>query len=284
MEERKSNKKTRIVIIASMLLLLIAIACLCGTTFARYITKKDVPSTQATVAKWGFVVNAETKDLFAKDYTLKDGATVAEKAADGTGVAVKSDGNVVAPGTTGSMTFGVTGTAEVLAEVSVSLVENSYKDVKLYTSGKETTPEHAPVMWTLQKKNTTEGDANNGKFEDVTGAVDVKLDVALSKIAAVKIDAGATADIEYKLIWSWPIEKTTGTPDEKSAWDALDTLLGRAAQGPAAADKPYPEATVTAVTENQKYTVVTTAETPVTYTADIVLDFTLTVAVKQIQE
>ena len=122
----KFNKRKSLIVIAMFVLLAVLIA-MSGMTFARYISSKEVPTQSATVAKWGFVVSADADALFGSDYKGTTLATVvanteeqlsvsAESAAEG-----QTRGLVVAPGTTGSMTFSITGEAEVRAQITVSM-------------------------------------------------------------------------------------------------------------------------------------------------------------------
>ena len=51
-------KKRSLFIVVAMVLLLAVVLGMGGTTFAKYITSKDVPVESATVAKWGYVITA----------------------------------------------------------------------------------------------------------------------------------------------------------------------------------------------------------------------------------
>lgn len=222
MEERKSNKKTRIVIIASMLLLLIAIACLCGTTFARYITKQEVPSTTATVAQWGFVVKADTKDFLGTDYTKTAGDTATKVNADG--VAVAAAATAVAPGTSGSIVFGVEGSAEVLAEVVIAKV-GDLQEITLTDTKNGDTVVHTPITWEVAKG--TAEDSINAAAPDHKN---LSLTNAFTKFetpANTYINAGDSSTIGwYKLTWTWALDDAANTNKDK-----YDTYLGFAAQG-----------------------------------------------------
>lgn len=286
MEERKSNKKTRIVIIASMLLLLIAIACLCGTTFARYITKKDVPSTQATVAKWGFVVNADASKLFSDKY---DNTGVAS--ASGTSVVtVKANNKVVAPGTKGEVTFRIEGTAEVLAQVDIAVSADA--DTKEVVLKKGETDVHKPVKWTLWTGTKGEGGAMS--YTEVAAAKDTDLATVLSTLTTQNttnfIDANTDCALFYKISWEWafetPVPADITDADEIAAkraeLDKYDTLLGYAAAGEV---KDYGVANVTAAdtTAHTATVVDSTAETDNEYSAEWGVSFTLSIGIKQVQ-
>ena len=66
MENKKTNRNTRLIILAVILALVVLLMCIGGSTLARYITSKSTTGNQATVAKWGYVVTVETKDLFGE--------------------------------------------------------------------------------------------------------------------------------------------------------------------------------------------------------------------------
>ena len=56
MENKKTNRNTKLIILAIVLALVVLFLCIGGSTFARYISSKNVPANQATVAKWGYIV------------------------------------------------------------------------------------------------------------------------------------------------------------------------------------------------------------------------------------
>ncbi len=290
MEERKSNKKTRGIIIAAMVLLLVAILCLCGTTFAKYITSTSVPTQQATVAKWGFVVSANADNLFGTEY--KNGTKVA---AGTTGVDVKSSvkltetgtelRNVVAPGTSGSMKFHVTGSAEVQAALDLAMT--NVKEIALKSD--ETTVVYNPVKWTLK---TGDSETNLSATTDTTNKTLAEL------VAAVKKETtyapGTPVNLYYELSWNWAIEADvsdiTGTTeqDEKdkaeriATQDKYDTILGCFAQGIGV----YGNIEIKAddVDSNKTVAVYTDAKgIKTTYQVDIKLAFDLSISVEQTQ-
>ena len=115
------NMKRKALIVAVMALLLVAILAMSVSTFAKYTTSATTGSNTATVAKWGFVVNAQAGGLFADQYGGTDsGLADAYVSGDTVFVDANGSGNVVAPGTTGSLTFSITGTAEVRSQVTVT--------------------------------------------------------------------------------------------------------------------------------------------------------------------
>ena len=114
--KNKSRKSKKLLVVVAVILMLGLVVGMGAMTYSRYVTSGSTAQT-ATAAKWGFVVTVSADDLFASDYTKADGASLATKAT-GTGVAVHASTtgtNLVAPGTTGSMTITISGSAEVLA-------------------------------------------------------------------------------------------------------------------------------------------------------------------------
>ena len=219
------NTKRRFLIVAVMVLLLVAVLAMSVSTFAKYTTTTGVQSNSATVAKWGFVVAANATDLFGTAYASDaNTATTQVVVKDNTnGTAIKSTAttpaNLLAPGASGSMTFSIDGTAEVLAKVTV---EANGTDISIATGGNT----YYPITWTLTKGGTP-----------VTGCEDVQLSAILNYLNAGDkdelIDAGEEYAFagEYELTWVWAFDGdgvASGLTDLDR--DAADTLLGRAAE------------------------------------------------------
>lgn len=221
--EKKDNRKS--VLLIALLLLLVAIIGFGGYTLSKYITSKSTDST-ARVAKWGFTVDADNSKLFGDQYKWKDNAS--GSTTDGTGtLTVKADTagtNLVAPGTSGSMTFSVRGKAEVLAKVEMKVAEG-YHDIALKLTKDGTDYTYNPVKWTLKKN--TEDVVTNGTLEAVVAALNGQYKVEENHDTAT-IAAGTPIDDEYTLSWAWAFEGTevpAGVEGLNS--DALDTLLGQ---------------------------------------------------------
>lgn len=217
--QKNSNKKS--VFVIALLLLLVAVIGFGGYTMSKYISSKTADGT-ASVAKWGFEVTANGDGLFGKEYkydagkkasVIKDdtSATLTVQAATG------NTSNLVAPGTTGSMTFSITGTAEVRSQISVSLTGN---DVVLkYTATGVANGEYAPVKWTLKKKGETEALVNNGSFKDLQDGL-AGLSATVVEANAAYANAG-----EYTIEWAWAFE-TGDNDNDKALNNKLDTFLG----------------------------------------------------------
>ena len=228
--ERKNNKKTAVIV--ALLLALIALMCFGGYTFSKYVTSGKGSGT-ANVAKWGYTASVDTTKLFGEEY--KYDAAKAASTVDGTGanLTVKVDPanerNLVAPGTTGSMTFKVGGKAEVRALLSMGIDVHTYKDVVLKIR-KTQTPETAyteyrPVKWTLKKND---GAVTTTVAEKVTLAkVAEKIhEESINKAYAPNEELATTT---YELSWAWEFEGTGSVLD--LSIDQLDTILGQMAAG-----------------------------------------------------
>lgn len=221
--QKNSNKKS--VFVIALLLLLVAVIGFGGYTMSKYISSKTADGT-ASVAKWGFEVTANGDGLFGKEYkydagkkasVIKDdtSATLTVQAATG------NTSNLVAPGTTGSMTFSITGTAEVKSQIAVSLTGNDVV-LKYKTSPEGETLDYAPVKWTLKKDGVVVTD----------GATELK-NVTLAQIATVlnDYDADVAANATYAhagtytLEWAWAFE-TGDNDNDKALNNKLDTFLG----------------------------------------------------------
>lgn len=228
--QKKDNRKSIFVI--GLLLLLVAVIGFGGYTLSKYVTKKDA-SGSASVAKWGFKVSADAKNLLGSEY--KYDGTNSTVNAGGDKVTVKANtsaGNIVAPGTTGSMTFTIGGTAEVKATIAVDMKVTS--DVvlkyKTTTAAPEATPdEYYPVKWALKK---TVGENTTTVVENRTLA-QLKDDLATLNATVGAGEAYANA-ATYTIEWAWDFDANgVGTND------ALDTFLGKIANDANATDDNY---------------------------------------------
>ena len=238
--QKKDNRKS--VFVIALLLLLVAVIGFGGYTLSKYVTKKS-ESGSASVAKWGYTIEANASKLFGTKYTFdKTNSVVTDSDTKLTVEASDAATKKVAPGTTGSMTFSVKGTAEVLAQLSISMTD--VKDVKLVykkgTDGAET--EYTPVKWTLKKNNAVVSVKLNESDPDVTALSGVSLAAIQKGLATVSTITPNAAEINdtYTISWVWDFEnKTAGaTSEQKEETDSLDTLLGMLANaGTHTADK-----------------------------------------------
>lgn len=207
--ERKNNKGKALIIVVAMILMLVLVVGMGAMTYARYKTSGTSGTQTATAAKWGYVITVDAGNLFGTDYnydTSKKISTIATS--DGVAVNASGDANVVAPGTTGYIKITVTGSAEVLAKLSIS-VNGTPTEIHC--------GDYYPVKWKLEEGEATDAAATN----TLTTLTNVSKDLS----------AGGT-DISqtYTLSWVWALEDT----DPKSNKDVYDTAIGYKAQG-----KPY---------------------------------------------
>ena len=181
-------------------------------TYARYIST-GTHADQATAAKWGFVVNVDTSKLFSTDY-VQDG-DYSKPTANDAGVAINAANQSLAPGSTGSLTVSVSGSAEVLAELVISLYVT--KNIHLDT--------YYPVKWSL----ATQTGSNTPVAVD--GATGLALDAFQAKLATLSrtINAGDSLDVKYVISWAWDFNGDNS--DEAEAASIKDTLIGYKAQG-----------------------------------------------------
>ena len=218
--ERKNNRKTTVII--ALLLALIAILSFGGYTLSKYVTSGG-STGKAQVAKWGYTLEIDGSNLFGKNYKFDDKASKVTK--DTTGLTVKASGdyNVIAPGTTGSMTFKIGGQAEVKALIAMGITPEKDITLKLKKAdGQEIV--YNPVKWTLKKNGKVITGLENKTLIDVAGAFH---DMTSNPVSSVKKPGEVLEETTYELIWAWAFEGTdtfTGiTADE------LDTILGRCA-------------------------------------------------------
>ena len=215
--ERKNNKKAAVII--ALLLALIALLCYGGYTLSKYVTGSSKTGT-AQVAKWGYTMKVDGSNLFGKNYKFDGVASKATADSDGLTVKASGDYNVIAPGTTGSMTFTIKGHAEVKALIAMGITPE--KDIILKvqkTGGKEIV--YSPVKWTLKKNGVVVTGAENTTLEAVAATFHHDPVVGLKKAG------DELAETTYELIWSWAFEGTetfTGITVNE-----LDTIFGRCA-------------------------------------------------------
>lgn len=223
--ERKNNRKTTVII--ALLLALIAILSFGGYTLSKFVTSGG-STGKAQVAKWGYTMEIDGSKLFGKNYKYDGVASKVTKNADGLTVKASGNYNVIAPGTTGSMTFTIEGQAEVKALIAMGITPEKDVTLKLQKAGGEEIV-YNPVKWTLKKNTHVIPGMENTTLHEVAGAFH---DMISNPVSSVKNPGDVLADTTYELVWAWAFEGTetfTGiTVDE------LDTILGRCAN-----DKSY---------------------------------------------
>ena len=206
------NMKKKVVIVATMVLLLAAVLLMSMSTFAKYTSTATTDAQTATVAKWGLTLQADATNLFSANYGAADNTTKLAATSSSTGVNVAAASAVVAPGTTGSMTFTVAGTADVSAQVKFAL--NMTSEIAL--------DDYKPVKWTLN--NGTSNVVTNGTVADINNYFNTNAE-------DLTITAGSVVDAKtYTLTWSWAFDNASVTVGSLNGNQA-DALLGQAATG-----------------------------------------------------
>ena len=214
---RKRNHQIEIFIfVVVMLSVVVAIS---GLSFARYTTSGTGTPNTARVAKWGFVIDVDAKDLFA---SADNGSDDAGLTTDGDGLSVAAGAIAVWPDTTGTLRFTVSGTAEVTAEISFEIPDD-LAIVCLKNGEGETV--YSPILWTLTK---------NGEAVVTRG----DLDAIREALAATVIPANQEVNDSYVLTWEWPPERGADR-EEQAANNGYDTLLAKYKADPR--ENPLPE-------------------------------------------
>ncbi len=251
--QKKDNRKS--VFVIALLLLLVAVIGFGGYTLSKYVTKKSETGS-ASVAKWGYTIDVKAGKLFGTDYKFVDTTSVVTDA--GAGVTVKSSdvNNRVAPGTTGHMTFEVTGKAEVLSQIKISIADTNFSDVVLkYTEGEGTddVKTYAPVKWTLKKDGEATALVDGKTLSDVKDALAKLYKTEEGKDVSTAVNT--TINDKYTLSWAWAFE-TGENAGQKAENNELDTLLGMIANDPT-------------VTANGNYKKAEGTSTEINFTLDI---------------
>lgn len=245
MTQSNSNNRKKTVVIVALILALVLLLGIGGYTLAKYISGGN-GNGEANVAKWGYAINVNTDELFGKKYkadVVTDDSTAANLEVATTG---KTD--VVAPGTSGSMTIAISGTAEVAAKLNISMT--NVQEISL-TVGDNV---YNPVKWTL----------NDGTTDVVKDGTLTAVAAKLNEVKNVEYNAGDVVNTTYTLTWKWDFTDATNFND--IAIDTLDTALGQIANG----------TTVTEVTNVNGGSVAVTA-------SNKTVKFTLTASIEQIE-
>lgn len=223
--ERKNNRKTAVIVM--LLLALIALMCFGGYTFSKYVTHGNGTGT-AKVAKWGYTVDVDTSGIFGEQYKKEAGAfSTITTSNDGLSVKTDTTGKkIVAPGTTGSMTFKVGGKAEVKARLYMGITPNKDVVLKIQKSG-EAEIVYNPVKWTLKKNGVVVDDAQNVTLIEIAD----KLNHEPVSVGGTYEAGTEVPETTYELSWEWAFEGTetfTGITVNE-----LDTILGQRANNAA---------------------------------------------------
>ena len=205
------NKK---VLTAFAMLLMVAMVVGMGTmTYSRYVSSQSMDGPeQATVAEWGYVLTINQTGMFGTAY---EGNVINEAFQetndDKIDVKSKASAQLVAPGSSGSMTITLSGNAEVRAQITFDVTDASHDVALKYGNGQT----YNPIKWTLTKKVGTDAATTLGNANTTFDAI-----VASLEAESAKVEAGTTvAETVYTISWSWAYEIDKDT-------NKLDTALG----------------------------------------------------------
>ena len=225
-EKSKNGKRLALILIAILLLVAIAFG---AYTYSRYVTQ-DSGNGSATVARWGYeidITGSSENNGFSKYYRVNND-TSAVAAGDNTGAViavVSSDGNIVAPGATGSVTFSVNGYAEVTAELVASLTNTS--SISLSISGNSQSYTYYPVQYQLTK--------GTGESAEVLvdwgtiGTISTYFSTTKNPLSNYYMSSNVSET--YTITWRWQFEGGNySVPGSTTiSANAMDTILGQIA-------------------------------------------------------
>ena len=210
MEKIQIKLTKKHLIIVSVVLMVALVVGMGAMTYSRYASSYNSGTQTATAAKWGFVVTANADNLFGETYKTNNEGNGVFATVTGTGdIAVKanSDASIIAPGTTGYMTISISGMAEVMAQLNISVtLDGTISDGESYK----------PVEWTLIK--------NGDNLAEATWVSDPS-----SLSSTQVIDAGTSVSGYYELHWRWVFSSSTDN-------DKKDTVIGAKVADTALAD------------------------------------------------
>lgn len=245
-EKSKNGKRLALILIALLLIVAVAFG---AYTYSKYVTSQKASGT-ATVADWGYEVsvtnsgNADNNPFFQFYDNNSDTIEGATEKGTNTIVAGAEAGGKVAPGVSGSISFTLSGNAEVSAVVKILLAQT--KDVSINFTVDSNTYTYSPVKFTLtDNKKATPDNTITGTLKEVvarfaTFVNDTQLASSTGKIIPAGTP-GTDLDYDFTLSWTWAFEgaamnlndNTGSNPLSLTAEDVneLDTLLGQKAAG-----------------------------------------------------
>ena len=187
---------------------------------AKYVSGGEGESPEASVTRWGFTANINGDNMFGERYVageIETDTTLDDYSYD---VRTKAESTVIAPDTSGYMSFRVQGSAEVDAQV---VLKASGGDVKVTVKEGNSTYVYRPIRWSLDVINgaNVTNEINNGTLEQLLERME-----ELNPV----IKAGNSVDVEYRVSWNWPLE-TGSTPEEIDLHNELDSLIAKKLAG-----------------------------------------------------
>ena len=205
----------RKIVIAGMLVLLIVSVALSGGVLAKYVSTSNAKPSTARVARWGFIISANADDLLGSAY---DGDRIdIDVGAGSLDVNAEEELDVLAPDASGSMSFSISGTSEVLAKLTVQIGGSEI----FLQKGEEF---YYPIVWTLKKGGEV---LVSGRLADVNAyfADDPATD---ANELEVEPNTHSAFEGDYVLSWTWEFTNADSGITDLSVNHA-DTLLGFAA-------------------------------------------------------
>ena len=227
---KNTTAKRRFVIIACMVLLLIALLAMSVSTFAKYITTAEVDSKSATVAKWGFVLDAKYGELGAAQAASTEG--------EGQLALNSSNTELIPNDSTAAPEFSIRGTAEVDAELAFNLQVND-----IYLKKEATGEVYNPLRWTLKKADADgnmvvvdaavdENETNeltNKTFAEIKDYLDSLVDDNVDETTGVENIAKnnkSGLDGSYELSYVWVLDNDAPSTIAGLTGNNADSILG----------------------------------------------------------
>ena len=221
-------KKNVMMRVASALLVAVLLTtCAISGTFAKYVTDGTTTDT-ARVAKWGVTIVGKTGDTSAENTMFN--LTYDTDEDDGyTGdITVEATVNVVAPGTTGTLSeFDISGQPEVAVRVTyepeLTLTNWGWNEESNGTPVVLTPVEYCPIIFTVNNEDYYVG---KGNIADVR-ALETAVIAAIRARTADYAPGTDLSDVEDDLAgsWRWDFDGV-GIPDGLTQTDIQDTKLG----------------------------------------------------------
>lgn len=209
-------KKNVMMRVASIMLVLVLMSSsVISGTFAKYVTSGESTDT-ARVAHFGVEVTANFSNLFKSEYNT----SVAWTGDDGVSVKSIMGGDVVAPGTTGSLAdFVVTGTPEVDVVVT-------YTPTLTMTGWDADGDEYCPIIFNVNDELFYIDNTNiNSVNELVTAVQNAIIDSTAKYNAGTDLSTVVADDLEVSWLWQFD-NNVTGFKNADGQTDDLDTVLG----------------------------------------------------------
>lgn len=221
MKAKRKNNLSTLARILFALVMVLGIAV--GNVYAKYITQEESDPEDARVAAWGIEITVTDSNLFGSRYVYEGpGSAVTPNVDDDRAeviVANDSSSYLVAPGAKGSMSFTVTGNAEVASKLSFDV--SSAKDILLSgtltdASSNVRKISYAPLIWTIKKDTVTLR----------TGS----LTYCLGGLEEATFNPNASINSTFEISWRWPYEEEVSDTRMSEGrtyidYDQADTLL-----------------------------------------------------------